>query len=68
MFSFFKSSYDDDTAFILSRGEVIATSKLIVSHFRRFGLTIHIGSKGKKRKAENGGHSLSKAWTGIIGC
>jgi hypothetical protein len=48
MFSFFKSYYVDDTAFILlSRGEVIAASKLIVSHFRRFGLTIHTGSKRK---------------------
>ena len=48
MFSFFKSYYVDDTAFILlSRLEVIAASKLIVSHFRRFGLTIHTGSKRK---------------------
>jgi hypothetical protein len=54
MFSFFKSYYVDDTAFILlSRGEVIAASKLIVSHFRRFGLTIHTGSKRKKRRLEN---------------
>jgi hypothetical protein len=52
MFSFFKSYCVDDTAFILlSRGEVVAASKLIVSHFRRFGR-----------------HSLSEAWTGIIGC
>jgi hypothetical protein len=50
MFSFFKSYYVDDTAFILlSRGEVIA-SKLIVSHFRRFGLTIHTGSEKKDSK------------------
>jgi hypothetical protein len=55
MFSFFKSYYVDDTAFILlSRGEVIA-AKLIVSHFRRFGLTIHTGSKRKRRRLENGG-------------
>jgi hypothetical protein len=48
-FSFFKSYYVDDTAFILlSRGALIAASKLIVSHFRRFGLTIHTGSKRKK--------------------
>jgi hypothetical protein len=46
MFSFFKSYYVGDTAFILLSGEVIA-SKLIVSHFRRFGLTIHTGSKRK---------------------
>jgi hypothetical protein len=51
MFSFFKSYYVDDTAFILlSRGEVVAASKLIVSHFRRFGLTIHTGSKRKNEK------------------
>jgi hypothetical protein len=66
MFSFFKSYYVDDTAYILlSRGEVVAASKLIVSHFRRFGLTIHTGST-KRKKVKNGGHSLSKAWTGII--
>jgi hypothetical protein len=45
MFSFFKSYYVDDTAFIFSAAEKIAASKLIVSHFRRFGLTIHTGSK-----------------------
>jgi hypothetical protein len=50
MFSFFKSYYVGDTAFILlSRGEVIAASKLIVSHFRRFGLTIHTGSEKRRR-------------------
>jgi hypothetical protein len=68
MFSFFKSYYVDNTAFILlSRGEVIVASKLIVSHFRRFGLTINTGRENK-RNLENGVHSLSKAWTGIIGC
>jgi hypothetical protein len=47
-FSFFKSYYVDDTAFILlSREELVAASKLIVSHFRRFGLTIHTGVKSK---------------------
>jgi hypothetical protein len=53
MFSLFKSYYVDDTAFILlSRGEVVAASKLIVSHFRRFGLTIHTGSKRKNEKSK----------------
>jgi hypothetical protein len=52
-FSFFKSYYVDDTAFILlSRGELIAASKLIVSHFRHFGLTIHTGSKRKNDKSK----------------
>jgi hypothetical protein len=32
--------------------------KLIVSHFRRFGLTIHTGKR--RRRLENGGHSLSR--------
>jgi hypothetical protein len=53
MFSFFKSYYVDDTAFILlSRGEVIVASKLIVSHFRRFDLTIHAGSKRKNEESK----------------
>jgi hypothetical protein len=47
-FSFFKSYYVDDTAFILlSREELVTASKLIVSHFRRFGLTIHTGVRSK---------------------
>ena len=47
-FSFFKSYYVDDTAFILlSREELVTASKLIVSHFRRFGLTIHTGTRSK---------------------
>jgi hypothetical protein len=49
MFSFFNSYYVDGTAIILlSRGEGIAASELIASHFRRFGLTIHTGSQRKK--------------------
>jgi hypothetical protein len=67
MFSFFKSYYVDDTAFILLSRGGDRRLKLIVSHFRRFGLTIHTGSK-RKARLENGGHSLSEAWTGIIGC
>jgi hypothetical protein len=31
---------------------VIAASKLIVSHFRRFGLTIHTGSKSKNEDSK----------------
>jgi hypothetical protein len=47
-FSFFKSYFVDDTAFILlSRKELVTASKLIVSYFRRFGLTIHTGVKSK---------------------
>jgi hypothetical protein len=47
-FLFFKSYYVDDTAFILlGRGELVIASKLLVSHFRRLGLTIHTGSRSK---------------------
>jgi hypothetical protein len=43
----------DDTAFILlSRGELVTGSKLIVSHFRLFGLTIHTGVKSKNEGSE----------------
>jgi hypothetical protein len=53
LFSFFKSYYVDDTAFILlSREELVTASKLIVSHFRRFGLTIHTGSRSKKEDSK----------------
>jgi hypothetical protein len=52
-FSFFKSYYVDDTAFILlSRADLDAASKLIVSHFRRFGLTIHTGVKSKNEDSK----------------
>jgi hypothetical protein len=45
-FSFFKSYYVDDTAFlILKRSDLDKVAKLIASHFRRFGLTIHTGSR-----------------------
>jgi hypothetical protein len=45
-FSFFKSYYVDDAAFILlSREDAIRATKLIVSHFKRFGLTVHTGSR-----------------------
>jgi hypothetical protein len=53
-FSFFKSYYVYDTAFmLLSRGELIAASKLmIVSHYPRFGLTIHTGVKSKNEDSK----------------
>jgi hypothetical protein len=48
-FSFFESYYVDDTVFLLlSREELETASKLIVSHFRRFGLIIHTGSRRKE--------------------
>ena len=45
-FSFWKSYYVDDTAFLfLSRKDIEEASKLIKSHFTRFGLTVHCGDK-----------------------
>ena len=46
---FDRSFYVDDAAFIfLSREDIERGGKLIQSHFRRFGLTIHAGNKTKK--------------------
>ena len=44
-FSFFKSYYVDNAAFmLLNREDAIRATKLVVSHFKRFGLTAHTGS------------------------
>ena len=54
-FSFFKSYYVDDAAFLLlNREDAIRATKLIVSHFKRFGLTVHTGSRslGEGSKTE----------------
>jgi hypothetical protein len=51
MFSFFKSYYVAIRPSFFSAAESDRRLKLIVSHFRRFGLTIHTGSrKAKTRK------------------
>ena len=48
-FKFDKSFYVDDAAFIfLSRDDIEKGGKLIQSHFRKFGLTVHAGNKTKK--------------------
>jgi len=45
-FSFWKSYYVDDAAFLfLNREDTEQASKLIMSHFKRFGLTVHSGNK-----------------------
>ena len=44
--SFWKSYYVDNTTFLfLSRKDIEEASKLIKSHFTRFGLTVHCGDK-----------------------
>ena len=46
--SFWKSYYVDDAAYaFLSRKDIEEASKLINSHFIRFGLTLHCGDKKK---------------------
>ena len=48
-FNFDKSFYVDKAAFIfLSRDDIERGGKLIQSHFRKFGLTVHAGDKTKK--------------------
>ena len=45
-FSFWKSYYVDDAAYVfLSRKDIEDASKLIKSHFTRFGLTVHCGDR-----------------------
>ena len=52
-FNFFQSFYVDDAAFILlSRTEAIEATKTIVKHFKRFGLTVHTGSKSEKETSK----------------
>ena len=48
-FEFDRSFYVDDAAFIfLSREDIEKGGKLIQTHFRKFGLTVHAGNKAKK--------------------
>jgi hypothetical protein len=43
-FSFWKSYYVDDAAFLfLNRENIERASKLITKHFKHFGLTVHSG-------------------------
>ena len=52
-FSFWKSYYVDDTAFVfLSRKDIEEASKLIKSHFARFGLTVHCGDRRNDGKSK----------------
>ena len=45
-FSFWKSYYVDDAAFIfLNRQDLQTASSLITTHFRKFGLTVHCGDR-----------------------
>ena len=48
-FNFDKCFYVDDAAFVfLSRDDIERGGKLIQSHFKKFGLTVHAGNKTKK--------------------
>ncbi len=48
-----KSYYVDDAAFLLlNRSDATEASKLIVSHFRRFGLTVHAGVRNTEESSK----------------
>ena len=48
-FNFDKCFYVDDAAFVfLSRDDIERGGKLIQSHFKKFGLAVHVGNKTKK--------------------
>jgi hypothetical protein len=46
------SEYADDTAVpFLSRSDLVAHTPLLISHFRRWGLEVHVGRGNKKSKS-----------------
>ena len=52
-FTFYSSFYIDDAAFLLlNRTDATNAMILLYKHFKRFGLTIHTGSKQKKEKSK----------------
>ena len=52
-FTITSSYYVDDTAYIfLNREDLEEASKLIMSHFSRFGLTVHSGNKQAKENSK----------------
>jgi hypothetical protein len=52
-FSFWKSYYVDDAAFLfLNRENIERASRLIMKHFKRFGLTMHSGDKRTNKSSK----------------
>jgi hypothetical protein len=52
-FSFWKSYYVDDAAFLfLNRHDLETASSLITTHFRRFGLTVHCSDRRDKEPSK----------------
>lgn len=52
-FEFVSSLYADDGAFVFThRTDLEQGTNILVKHFRRFGMQMHIGSKEKKSKTE----------------
>ena len=50
---FVKSLYADDAAFLfLNRKDIIKGTRFIVETFSKFGLTVHLGSRGQESKTE----------------
>jgi hypothetical protein len=52
-FSFWKSDYVDDAAFLFTnRQDIEKASTLILYHFNRFGLTVHSGDRTNNEKSK----------------
>ena len=57
--------YVDDAAFILmNRQDAETAAALIVRHFRKFGLTIHVGNREKGTKSKTEALYVPSMWRG----
>jgi hypothetical protein len=66
VFEFFLSYYVDDAAFILmNREDAETATALIVRHFRKFGLTIHVGNREKGTKSKTEALYVPSMWRGF---
>ena len=66
VFEFFLSYYVDDAAFILlNREDAETAATLIVRHFRKFGLTIHVGNREKGTKSKTEALYVPSMWRGF---
>lgn len=66
VFDFFLSYYVDDAAFILmNRQDAEKAATLIVRHFRKFGLTIHVGNREEGTKSKTEALYVPSMWRGI---
>ena len=63
VFSFFLSYYADDSAFVLmNRRDAEIAAALVVRHFRKFGLTIHVGNRQNDTKSKTEALYVPSMW------